>query len=286
MEVSRLVVPVAGFGTRMLPITKSIPKEMLPIVDKPIIQYVIEEAIAGGITDIVLITGYHKRAIEDYFDTSFELEELLKRKKQDAMLEKIKNISKLTNLTFVRQKDGLGTAKAIASAEHILQDAPFMVMWGDILADKSRVKLALDAFKKVQNPVMCGQLTQDPDDALNYGYIKGKKQDDGIWSVEGIVEKPGFANRPSDLAVQNGYVLTPDIFDIMRTLKPNAKGEYCLIEAINILAKQRPTYAVEMHDINQYDTGNKLDYMKTVIDYALKDQDIGKDLKTYIRERL
>ncbi|MEI7579309.1 MAG: UTP--glucose-1-phosphate uridylyltransferase [bacterium] len=283
MKITKLIIPTAGLGTRMLPATKALPKEMLPIVNKPVIQYIVEEAVTAGITDIIMVTGYHKRAIEDHFDQSFELNAKLEAAGKNDLLNEMNRISNLANFTYVRQKGPYGTASAINSAKHLINNEPFAVLWGDIIADPDRLKMGMSLFAEKQAPVVCGQIRTEPSDYDTYGYVSGKKIADNIWEVAEIEEKPGQTNKPSDLAILNGYLLTPDIFPIIEKLKPTAKGEYCLIKAISELAKIRKVFALEMTGVNQYDTGNKLEYLKTVAQFALKDPEIYQEFSKFLK---
>ena len=283
MQVTTAVIPAAGFGTRMLPQTKAMPKEMLPLVDKPVIQFIVEELVEAGIKNIIIVTGWHKRAIEDHFDYPYELEQRLKSSGKLKELNKIKAISELANFTYVRQKPGNGNAVAIMSVKHLLKDQPFFVLWGDIIADFNRAKLALKAFKKYQSTILCASKTTDPASADKYGFIKGSKIEKDIWKVERIIEKPGKDNLPSDWAVYSGYLLTPDIFEELEKIKPGKGGEYYLTDAIDALAQKKNVYAVEMSEGEPKDTGNKLSYYKAFVEQGLKDPEIQKETREYIK---
>ncbi len=287
MKVKKIIIPAAGFGTRMLPQTKAMPKEMMPVVNKPVIQYIVEEAVEAGIEEVIVVTGYHKRAIEDHFDNTYELEEKLKEKGKIDELEEIRRIADMAKFVYIRQKgDGYGNAIPVKCARHLIGDEPFALLWGDIIADKGRLKQAVEAFEEHEAPILCGQRTTDPSDAEKYGYIKGDQVREGLWKVSDYIEKPGAENKPSDIAILNGYVLTPDIFPLIDSLSLDKSGEYCLIDAIKELAKKRDVFAIELDEVAQYDTGNKLAYAKTFIDFAMKDKTIGDEVKSYIKKKL
>ncbi len=288
MKIKKVIIPTAGFGTRMLPQTKAMPKEMLPLIDKPIVQYVVEEAIEAGIEDIILVTGYHKRSIEDHFDHAFELEYHLKKQKKIEYLDIVQKIPKMANFTYVRQKGkGYGNAIPIKSAKHLINKGEaFAILWGDIISIGGRLKQAINAFEKVESTVVCAQVYKQEKDYDRYGYISGEKVNDNLWKVDEFIEKPGIENKPSDLAVLNGYVLTYDIFDHIENLNIGTSGEICLIDAINQQAQNANVFAVELQGVEQYDTGNKYDYLKTVTEFALKNKDFGKIYKKYLKMRL
>jgi UTP--glucose-1-phosphate uridylyltransferase len=288
-KITKVVIPAAGFGTRFLPYTKASPKEMLPIVDKPVIQYVIEEAVDAGIKDVIIVTGSNKRAIEDHFDNpSLDLVKNLTDGGKLAFLEELNRIANMANFVYIRQKGPYGNATPIKVAKSLVKDEPFLVLWGDefAVATPSRAKQLISTYEKYNAPVLGGMITTKPDDANKYGYVKGVEVEKGVWRVESLVEKPGPGNEPSNLAIVMNYLLTPDIFPILENQKPGKGGEYYLPEAINELAQQRPVYAIEVKDAKYYDTGNKLEYMKTTIDLALKREDIGPALKEFIKTLL
>jgi UTP--glucose-1-phosphate uridylyltransferase len=286
MKITKAVIPAAGFGTRFLPQTKAMPKEMLPIVDKPVIQYVVEEAVSAGIEDIVIVTGANKRAIEDHFDNPNEdLVKNLMQGNKEEVLSEIKTISELANFIYVRQKGPYGNATPIKSATHIVENDPFLVLWGDdfVIADPSRAQQLIDAHNKYEATILGGIITNNEEDTKRYGYVKGENLGDGVWKVERVIEKPGPGNAPSNLAIVGGYVLTPDIFPILETQEPGKGGEYYLPEAIDALAAKKPVYAIEIKNGKYYDTGNKLEYMKTVVDLALKHKEINGEFKSFVK---
>ncbi len=284
-KISKVVIPAAGFGTRFLPQTKAMPKEMLPIVDKPVIQYVVEEAVAAGIEDVILVTGSNKRAIEDHFDTpNEELTKNLLQGHKEELLEQLKDISGMANFIYVRQKGPYGNSTPIKSAKHVVENEPFLVLWGDdfVIAEPSRSKQMIDAFEKYQAPILCGIITDSKEATTKYGYVEGENLGNGVWRVKELIEKPGPEKAPSNLAIVSGYLLTPDIFPILDEQKPGKGGEYYLPEAINTLAQQRPVYALEIQNAKYYDTGNKLEYMKTAVELALKHPDINGEFKKFL----
>lgn len=285
-SVTKVVIPAAGFGTRFLPQTKAMPKEMLPVVDKPVIQYVVEEAVQSGIEDVIIVTGYTKRSIEDHFDTpNAELVKNLELGKKDRLLEEVRSISDLANFIYIRQKGPYGNASPIKSAQHLLVDEPFLVLWGDdfVWAKPHRAQQMIEAFNKYESTILCGIKTDKKEDTDRYAYVKGTDLGNGIWKVDKLIEKPGPENAPSNLAIVSGYVLTPDIFPILNSQKPGKGGEYYLPEAIDLLAKDHPVYALEIKNGKYYDTGNKFEYMKTVVEFALQHEEINRDFKAFLK---
>lgn len=284
-KITKVVIPAAGFGTRFLPQTKAMPKEMLPVVDKPVIQYVVEEAVAAEIEDIIIVTGYTKRSIEDHFDTpNAELVKNLEQGKKYHLLEEVKAISELANFIYIRQKGPYGNATPIKSAQHLLGNEPFLVLWGDdfVWANPPRAKQMIDAFYKYEATILCGIKTNKKEDRDRYAFVKGKDLGGGIWKVEELIEKPG-QKAPSDLAIVSGYILTPDIFPILNTQKPGKGGEYYLPEAIDLLAKKQPVYALEIKNGKYYDTGNKFEYLKTVVEFALQHKEINGEFRHFLK---
>ena len=286
-KIRKAVIPAAGFGTRFLPQTKAMPKEMLPIVDKPVIQYVVEELVDAGIRDIVMVTGFLKRAIEDHFDApNAELIKNLESSNKIELLEETKRISEMANFIYVRQKGPYGNATPIRSAKHVVDDGPFIVLWGDefVIAQPSRASQLIKAYEKYDATILGGMKKSGKADYDRYGYVKGTEVEDGVWKVEGLVEKPGKDKAPSDLAIVANYLLTPDIFPVLETQEPGKGGEYYLPEAINTLAQTKPVYAIELKNAKYYDTGNKLEYMKTVVELALKNKDLNGEFVKFLKE--
>jgi UTP--glucose-1-phosphate uridylyltransferase len=285
MKITKAVIPAAGFGTRFLPQTKAMPKEMLPVVDKPVIQYVVEEAVSAGIQDVVLVTGWHKRAIEDHFDYPFELEKRLVEWGKEKMINELRHISDMANFIYIRQKGPYGNATPIKAAEHLMNEQPFLVLWGDdfMVAKPSRAQQLIEAYEKFEATILCGVITDNPADADRYAFVEGQDLGNGVWKVDRLIEKPGKGKAPSRMAVVSGYVLTPHIFPILKSQEPGKGGEYYLPEAIDILAKEHPVYAIEITNGKYYDTGNKLEYMKTVVDLAINHPEISHDFREYIK---
>ena len=284
MKITKAVIPAAGLGTRFLPWTKAMPKEMLPIVDKPVIQYVVEECVASGIKDIIIITSWHKGAIEDYFDYLPELEWRLKKQGKTKKLKQIKQLADMANFIFIRQKGPYGNATPVLSARRAVGNEPFAVLWGDqfILAKPPRLKQCLKAFKKHQAPIIAG-LRVDKQEIFNRGMCDIKNYKPGLFKLKRIIEKPTPEKAPSNLAAYGTYVLTPDIFPILQNLKPGKDKELWLVDAINKLCKKRTVLAVELKNAHFYDAGNKLNYHKTIIDFMLKDKEIGEKIKKYLK---
>lgn len=287
MEIRKLVIPAAGWGTRFLPATKAMPKEMLPVVDKPVIQYVVEEAIASGIKDIVIITNWQKRAIEDHFDRSFELEKHLEVKGKEKELAQIKRIAQLANFVYIRQKgERYGNAVPILTARQVIDKEPFAVMWGDefITAQPPRLSQMLEAYKKYKGIMISGIRIEDKNQLSRYGIADIEQVEGNIFRIKRIVEKPRPAEAPSNLATHGAYILPPEIFDVIENLKPGKEGEIWLTDAINELNKNNvPVYACEIKGGKYYDTGNKLQYLKTVVDLALSRPEFSEEFKNYLK---
>ena len=286
MKIRKVVIPAAGFGTRFLPQTKAMPKEMLPVVDKPVIQYVVEEAVSAGIEDVIIVTGYTKRSIEDHFDSpNADLVKNLEMGKKYNLLEEVKKISEMANFIYIRQKGPYGNATPIKSAKHVIGNEPFLVLWGDdfVLANPSRAKQMIDVFYHYESTILCGIRTKRKEDTTRYAFVKGRDLGNGVWKVEKLIEKPGPEKAPSDLAIVSGYVLTPDIFPILDNQKPGKGGEYYLPEAIDELAKVHPVYALEIKNGKYYDTGNKLEYLKTVVEIGLKHPGINGEFRSFLK---
>src|SRR3989344_6865452 len=288
-KVRKVVIPAAGFGTRFLPATKAFPKEMLPIVDKPIIQYVVEEAVEAGCEQVIIVTGWHKRAIEDHFDKHFELEARLEADGKAAMLEEIKRISDLGNFVYVRQKEALGNGHALLVAREIVGDEPVVVLWGDdfISAKPSRTRQMIDAYEKYGTIILSAIRTTDPEDTKKYGYVGGKEVADGVIEVSEFVEKPGPGKAPSDLAVVSGFLFTPEIFDALQEAVDETIGqgkELYYVDGVNkLLAKGVKVHALAIKNAKYYDCGSKLGYLKTVIDHGLAHDDLNGEFRDYLK---
>ena len=285
-DVRKAVLPAAGLGTRFLPATKASPKEMLPLVDKPLIQYAVEEAVASGIEDIIIITGRGKRAIEDHFDRSVELEENLKGSGKAQLLSQMRHISTLANFCYVRQTEALGLGHAVLCAQRLIGDEPFAVILGDEVIDAPVPGLAqlIHAFKKRHGAVLGVQ--EVPHQEVNrYGIVSPKAISGGLHQVEGLIEKPAPDEAPSDLAVIGRYVLPPDIFAILRKTRPGKNGEIQLTDALRELAKKSPMYALEIQG-QRYDAGDKLGFLIATVEFALKNPSLGPEFADYLRGRI
>lgn len=288
-KIRKAVIPAAGFGTRFLPQTKAMPKEMLPIVDKPVIQYVVEECVASGIEDIILVTGYHKRSIEDHFDNpSMELVENLKAggHKKKPLLDQTIEISNLANFIYVRQKGGYGNATPVKNVQHIIGDEPFAVLWGDefIYSDPPRLKQCIEVFERYGDPVISGIRIDHPEDLSRYGIAELEPVGGNVSKITRIVEKPEPSDAPSNIATHGCYILTPDIFDVLNSQKPGKGGEYYLPEAIDELRRRgRTIYACEVQNAKYYDTGNKLEYLKTNVEFALRHPELADDFADFLK---
>ena len=286
-EIKKIVIPAAGFGTRFLPQTKAIPKEMLPIVDRPVISYVVEEAVASGIKTVIIISGYHKRAIEDYFDNFKELETFLREHGKYKELAKIKEIAKIANIIIIRQKgEHYGNAVPVLCAKPAIGNEFFAVSWGDefIKANPPRLSQMIEAFKKYSGAIISGVRIEPKENVSRYGVGDVEHVEENIYKVKRIVEKPKPEEAPSNLGTIGSFILPPKIFDIIENLKPSKGGELWLTEAINqLIASGFPVYIVEIKNAKYYDTGNKLEYLKTVVDFALSNPEIGKEFKDYLK---
>ncbi|MFC9778785.1 UTP--glucose-1-phosphate uridylyltransferase GalU [Paenibacillus chitinolyticus] len=286
MTIKKAIIPAAGLGTRFLPATKAQPKEMLPIVDKPTIQYIVEEAIASGIEDILIISGRGKRAIEDHFDKSFELEETLEQKGKLEDLKQIQAISNLANIHYVRQKEPKGLGHAILCAKSFIGQEPFAVLLGDdiVQAETPCTAQLIEVYEKYKSTVVGVQWVADKD-VNKYGIVDAGKEivDRHVIPVRSLVEKPQSSEAPSNYAIMGRYILTPEIFNILETQQPGAGGEIQLTDAIRRLNENRPTFAYEFEGI-RYDVGDKLGFIKATIDFALQRPDLSSDLYRYIRE--
>jgi len=285
MKIRKAVIPAAGYGTRFLPMTKAMPKEMLPIIDKPVIQYVVEEAVASGIEDIIIVTGYNKRAIEDHFDHCLELENYLEKSGKLDQLEEVRKIARMANFIYIRQKGAYGNGTPILNAEPIIGNEPFAVLWGDefIYAQPPRLQQMIEVYNKYKDPVISAVRVKK--EYLNkYGIAKVKPVEDKIFEIEEIVEKPEPEQAPSDLATHGAYILTPDIFQALKDLKPGKGGEIWLVDAINSIKKNHKIYAREIENGKYYDTGSKLEYLKANVDFGLQREDINGEFKKYLKE--
>jgi UTP--glucose-1-phosphate uridylyltransferase len=285
-SIKKCIIPVAGFGTRFLPATKAMPKEMLPIIDKPVIQYIVEEAVASGIEDIILVTGASKRAIEDHFDYNYELQNWLKKSGKEELREEIKEIADMANFIYIRQKGPYGNGTPVLNAKKIIGDEPFAVIWGDDLfvnGSKPRLKQLMDVYDKYQDPVLTA-IKIDDEGTKKYGVIDAKEVEKNVYQINKIAEKPGPEKAPSRIGVLGAYILTPDIFESLEQTQIGQGNELWLVDAIFNLSKKRPLYACLVEG-KYYDTGSKLGWLKANVDFALERPDLGKDFNTYLKAK-
>ncbi|MEI8355068.1 MAG: UTP--glucose-1-phosphate uridylyltransferase GalU [Deltaproteobacteria bacterium] len=285
MTVKKAIFPVAGLGTRFLPATKASPKEMLSLIDKPLVQYVVEEAVASGIEQILFITGRSKRAIEDHFDISFELESSLREKGKVDLLHEVRHIAEMVNIFYVRQKEALGLGHAILCAKEFVGNEPFAVLLGDdiIDADKPCMAQLLEVYRKYRRPVLA--LEQVPmENISSYGCVRANKISDNIFEIVDMLEKPKREEAPSDLAIIGRYVLTPDIFPILEKQTPGKGGEIQLTDAIRKLANEEAVYGCKFEGV-RYDCGDKLGFLKATVDMAMKREDLKSDFEAFIKSK-
>jgi len=282
-RVRKAVFPAAGLGTRFLPATKAQPKEMLPLVDKPIIQYGVEEAIASGIDNIILVTGRGKNAIEDHFDVSVELESFLDARNKTDLLAEVRQISSMIKVATVRQGEPLGLGHAVLVTRELVGHEPFAVVLADDVldAEPAGLKQLVDVFDRVQGPVLA--VERVPWDRVSsYGIVDIQSEADGIYTVRDLVEKPKREDAPSNLAIIGRYILTPDIFEELEITAQDRTGEIQLTNGVRRLLQKRPIYAYEIKGV-RHDTGNKLGYLKAVVYFALKREDLAEEFKEYLR---
>lgn len=284
MKVRKAIIPAAGLGTRFLPATKAQPKEMLPIVDKPTIQYIIEEAIASGIEEILIITGRNKRSIEDHFDKNIELEMALKEKGKSELLELVEDISNMVDIHYIRQKEAKGLGHAILQAKSFVGNEPFAVMLGDDIVDAKTpcLKQLIQVYNEYNTSILGVQEVAD-EDVSKYGIVEGKYIEDNIYKVKGLVEKPALDAAPSNIAILGRYIINPRVFDILENTKPGAGGEIQLTDALKELAKVEAMYAYTFKG-KRYDVGDKLGFLSATIEFALKRQDLKEDFIKYLKD--
>lgn len=287
-KVTKAVIPAAGFGTRFLPQTKAMPKEMLPIVDKPVIQYVVEEAVASGISDIVIVTGALKRAIEDHFDVpNAELVKNLRDGGKEEMLSEIKKISELANFIYIRQKGPYGNGTPVLSAEPVVGREPFAILWGDefIYSEPPRLSQMTSVYEKYGGVVISGVEIKNREHLKRYGIADLEPVEGNLYKIKSIVEKPDPDKAPSNVATHGAYIVPPEIFDALREVKPGKGGEIWLVDAINILREQGvPIYAQVIENGKYYDTGNKVGYLQAVVDFAIKHAEVNGEFRKYLEE--
>jgi UTP--glucose-1-phosphate uridylyltransferase len=282
-KIRKAVFPAAGLGTRFLPATKASPKEMLPLVDKPLIQYGVEEAVASGIESILIITGRGKSAIEDHFDISFELEHTLRERGKDQLLKIARSVSELARISYVRQQEALGLGHAILQARDFVADEPFAVMLPDDIVDAETpaLKQMLKVYEEYDAPVL-GTMQIEGEAISRFGVIDAEEVSDGVYKIRDMVEKPPFAEAPSDLAIIGRYILTPDIFDEIERTGRGAGGEIQITDAMRSLLKRRPFYAVRFEG-TRHDAGDKLGFLIATVEFALKHPDLAPEFTEYLR---
>ena len=283
--IRKAIFPAAGLGTRFLPATKAQPKEMLPLVDKPIIQYGVEEAVASGIDNIILVTGRGKNAIEDHFDVSVELESFLEARGKREQLDEIRKISNMINFAYVRQGEPLGLGHAVLVGRDLVGDEPFAVILADDVIDAQppAIKQMIEVFKRVGGPVLAVERVK-PEEVSSYGVIDidpGAQLGAGVYRVRDLVEKPPRGEAPSNLAIIGRYILTPDIFPALAAIKSDRTGEIQLTNGLRELLKSRPIYACEVKGV-RHDTGNKLGFLKAVVYFALRRPDLAEKFSAYL----
>ncbi len=283
-KIKKAIIPAAGLGTRFLPATKAMPKEMLPILDKPTIQYIVEEAARAGIEDIIIVTGKHKRAIEDHFDNQKELEMILEEKGKTDLLEKVNYSTELANIFYVRQKEQKGLGHAIYSARQFIGDEPFAVLLGDDIVESTQpaIKQLMNTYEETGKSVI-GVQEVDENDTHRYGIIDPLSKSGRQYEVNQFVEKPKQGTAPSNLAIMGRYVLTPDIFEYLANQGKGAGGEIQLTDAIERMNKESQVYAYDFEG-ERYDVGEKLGFVKTTIEFALKDQEMKVALTQFIKQ--
>ncbi len=282
-KIRKAVFPAAGLGTRFLPATKASPKEMLPLVDKPLIQYSVEEAVACGIQSILIVTGREKSSIENHFDISFELEQTLKDKGKKVMFEQVRAISDLANILYTRQKQALGLGHAIYQAKDFAGGEPFAALLADDVVDAEipALQQMIDVYEKFNAPVIATM--QVAGEAISrFGVIDADEVEPGVFKIKDMVEKPRFADAPSDLAIIGRYIFTPDIFDAIEQTEPGAGGEIQITDAMRLLLKKRPFYAVRLQG-TRHDAGDKLGFLIATVEFALKRDDLSEDFRAYLR---
>ncbi|HMO79349.1 MAG TPA: UTP--glucose-1-phosphate uridylyltransferase GalU [Pyrinomonadaceae bacterium] len=281
--IRKAIFPAAGLGTRFLPATKASPKEMLPLVDKPLIQYSVEEAVASGCDSILIITGRDKSAIENHFDISFELEQLLKEKGKEELFAQVRAISDIAKISYTRQKQALGLGHAIYQAKDFAGKDPFAALLADDVVDCEvpALKQMIKVFEKYDAPVIA-TMQVEGEAISRFGVIDAEEVEPGVFRIRDMVEKPAFEDAPSDLAIIGRYVFTPDIFEAIERTSPGAGGEIQITDAMRILLKERPFYAVKLEG-TRHDAGDKLGFLIATIEFAMKREDLGSGLREYLR---
>lgn len=282
-KITKAIIPAAGLGTRFLPVTKASPKEMLPLVDKPLIQYVVEEAVASGIRQIIIITGRGKRAIEDHFDISFELEETLKQTGKEHYIPGLRRISEMADFCYIRQSQPRGLGHALLCAKHLIGDEPFAVLLGDDIVDSRTpaLKQMIEVYERTPAPII-GVQKVDDSEVHQYGILDAVQTIDELHKINHLIEKPEKKDAPSNLAVIGRYLLIPEIFEILEKTKPGKGNEIQLTDALNSLAAVRTMYGYEIKG-NRYDAGDKLGFLRATVEMGLKNPTLGKAFKQYLK---
>jgi UTP--glucose-1-phosphate uridylyltransferase len=282
-KIRKAVFPAAGLGTRFLPATKASPKEMLPLVDKPLIQYAVEEAVASGIESILIITGRDKSAIENHFDISFEMEQMLKERGKDDLFEQVRAVSDIAQISYTRQKQALGLGHAIYQAKDFAGSEPFAVLLADDIVDseKPALKQMIEVFEKYDAPVIA-TMQVEGEAISRFGVIDAEEVEPNVYKIKDMVEKPAFKDAPSDLAIIGRYIFTPDIFEAIEQTAPGSGGEIQITDAMRILLKKRPFYAVKLEG-TRHDAGDKLGFLIATVELALKRDDLGADFRNYLK---
>ena len=285
MKVRKAIIPAAGLGTRFLPATKAQPKEMLPIVDKPTIQYIIEEAVASGIEEILIITGRNKKSIEDHFDKSVELEMELEKAGKQEMLDLVRGISDMVDIHFIRQKEPRGLGHAIHCAKSFVGNEPFAVMLGDDVVDSEVpcLKQLIDCFNEYKTTIL-GVQTVSPENVNKYGIIDGIPIENRVYKVKRLVEKPSIEEAPSNIAILGRYIITPQIFEILENTKPGKGNEIQLTDALETLIKNEAMYAYDFEG-RRYDVGDKLGFLEATVEFALKREGLREDFIEYLNTK-
>jgi UTP--glucose-1-phosphate uridylyltransferase len=282
-KIRKAVFPAAGLGTRFLPATKASPKEMLPLVDKPLIQYVIEESVASGIESILIVTGRDKSAIEDHFDISFELEQVLQERGKTEMFNLVRGVSELAHISYTRQKQALGLGHAIYQAKDFVGDEPFAALLADDIVDaeKPALKQMIEIFEKYNAPVIA-TMQVEGEAISRFGVIDAEEVEPDVFRIKDMVEKPKFEDAPSDLAIIGRYIFTPDIFASIEKTEKGAGGEIQITDAMRLLLRERPFYAVKLDGV-RHDAGDKLGFLIATVEFALKREDLGADFREYLK---
>jgi UTP--glucose-1-phosphate uridylyltransferase len=281
--VRKVVIPAAGLGTRFLPATKAMPKEMLPVVDKPIIQYGVEEAVASGIHNVIIVTGRGKSSLEDHFDISFELESVLSARNKTALLASARSVSDLTDVAYIRQKEALGLGHAVLRAADLVGQEPFAVILPDdvIYSKTPCIRQLIEVYQQYDAPVLA--VMEVPNDRISaYGVVDAEQITDTVFRIRDLVEKPKASEAPSNLAIIGRYLLTPDIFDSLRQTAPGAGSEIQLTDGIRHLLKSRPIYALKFEG-TRYDAGDKLGFLKATVEFGLRHETLGDEFRSYLQ---